>query len=425
MNVAPLALLLGSLVMAVAVAAGQFPESASVVPGEKRIVRFTTADTRMGSDVTTALQTALTTAALNSETLEIPAAREPYNVGPIFFPNNSDVLIGANVLIQAKPGFLPGQKLLNIINVSNVRIRGSGARSTFKMLKSEYTSGEYRHCLNIEGATSVFISGISCNDSGGDGVYIGGGKQGYSSNIRIEDSIFDNNRRQGLSIVSGRDVSIKRCRFSNSNGTAPSDGIDIEPNGPSDQLNAITIEDSSTFGNAGNGLAIDVKNLDRSSAKVSVIVLHHNSALNGESGYFLTNQKNGKPGALGDIVIERSTSTLDGQYGAVASFYETTGPSVSFRSLTVVNSNRLRSTYDNSAIAVKRGGGGVGTIGNVSFVNAAIIDTTATIDTYFTFRDYSNIGFSLVKFVNPAELKGASRATGLFDGCPVLAVNVP
>ena len=83
---------------------------------------------------------------------------------------------------------------------------------------------------------------------------------------------------------------------------------------------------------------------------------------------------------------------------------------MSFRSLTVVNSNRLRSTYDNSAIAVKRGGGGVGTIGNVSFVNAAIIDTTATIDTYFTFRDYSNIGFSLVKFVNPAELKGAKRS---------------
>ena len=98
----------------------------------------------------------------------------------------------------------------------------------FHMLKAQYTSGEWRHCLDIENASNVTISGISCNDSGGDGAYVRA-----STNVTIEDSIFNNNRRQGSSITGQvNHIYYLRDHFTNTNGTAPQSGIDIEPNAP-------------------------------------------------------------------------------------------------------------------------------------------------------------------------------------------------
>jgi hypothetical protein len=293
------------------------------------------------------------------------------------------------------------------------------------MRKSEYESGEYRHCLDIEGASDVSVSGISCNDSGGDGVYIGPGAKGYSSNIAITDSTFDNNRRQGLSLISGIGVNVQRCNFTGTTGTAPSDGIDIEPNAPNNVLQNISIQDSTTTGNAGNGFAIDVKNLNSSSAVVSVDVERHSSGKNHLNGYFATNDNSGYNGATGSILVNNSVSSFESLYGAVASFYNASGPTLSFQNLNVQEPNQARGTYNNSAVAVKRGGGGQGLIGNVSFVNTSITDVTGTLDTYFEVVDYSNIGITKVQFVNPGTLSGARLGLGLLAGKLVASVNLP
>jgi parallel beta-helix repeat protein len=423
-----LALLINVLWLITPMAASTRSGHAATDPDPKpglEVVRFTgPGGADSASDSTVALQEAITRAAREGKVLEIPAATAPYIIGPLFFPSNADVIVDANVVMEARQGFKLSDKLLNIVDVNNVRIRGAGS-SVFQMRKADYRSGEYRHCLNIEGATAIFISGISCNNSGGDGVYIGSGSRGYSSDITIEDCIFDGNRRQGLSIVSGSNISIYRSRFSNTRGTKPSDGIDIEPNGPNDRLSAISLVDNLTFGNDGNGLAIDVRNLARSSYPVTINVLRNNSWLNNKSGYYVTNQKNGQAGATGRITIERSTSTSDGQYGALGNYYEASGPCVLFDGLTVLNPNRLRFGTITSAIAVRRGGGGKGRIGNISFTNTSILDTLGTINTYFTFVDYSGIGFSSVRFVMPGKLQGAKKHAGTFDGRPAIAVDFP
>jgi len=149
-----------------------------------------------GGDDTSVFQTALNFTAANGQTLEIPVGN--YNVNPLSFPENSNVFVVAGATITANPGYGDGVTMLNI-NSSNVTITGAGAAvSVFHMLKAEYTSGEWRHCLNIVNASNVTISGISCNDSGGDGLYLS-----YSTNVTIEDCIFNNNRRQGSSIIGG------------------------------------------------------------------------------------------------------------------------------------------------------------------------------------------------------------------------------
>ena len=149
-----------------------------------------------GGDDTNIFQTALNYTAANGEALEIPAGN--YNVSPITVPANSYLLVDATVTVTANSGYNTTDHLLNV-HAQNVTIVGSGATtSVFHMRKAEYTSGEWRHCLDIENASNVTVSGISCNDSGGDGLYVG-----HSTNVTVEDSKFDNNRRQGSSITGG------------------------------------------------------------------------------------------------------------------------------------------------------------------------------------------------------------------------------
>ena len=156
--------------------------------------------------------------------------------------------------VTANSGYGTNDHLLNV-NAQNVTIVGAGATtSIFHMLKAQYTSGEWRHCLDIENASNVTVSGISCNDSGGDGVYLRA-----STYVTIEDSIFNNNRRQGSSITGQLNhVYYLRDHFTNTNGTAPQSGIDFEPNVPGDYLLDVNIDDCYTDANAGDGILISL-----------------------------------------------------------------------------------------------------------------------------------------------------------------------
>lgn len=376
-----------------------------------------------GGDDTDVIQHAINLSSAMGKPLQIPASAVAYNIGPLTIPSNTTIAFDAGVVMQARSGLGSTQKLINIVGVSNVQIKGS--QTVFQMRKSEYQSGEYRHCLHIEGSSAISVSSISCNSSGGDGVYIGAGSSGYSSDISIADSSFTDNRRQGMSIISGVNITITRCSFNATQGTAPAAGIDIEPNSPNDRLQNILIQDSTTSGNAGNGVAIDTRNLNASSSPVSIQIQRHSSSKNRGSGYYMTNENSGSNGATGSITISNSSSSFDSQYGAVASFYNASGPALVFQNLNVAEPNQSKTTYDNSAVAVKRGGGGQGLLGNVYFFNTSISSTTGTLDTYFSFWDYSYIGFTKVQMLNPVSLVGAKRQTGILQGRSVLSVNIP
>ena len=117
--------------------------------------------------------------------------------GLFTFPANSSVVLDAGAVIQATAGYGENDHLLNISDVQNVSSLRHPGQAFFGCGKLNIRRAKFRHCLAIEGATNVTIGGIQCNDSGGDGAYIGEGRQGYSANIKILNSGFDNNRRQG------------------------------------------------------------------------------------------------------------------------------------------------------------------------------------------------------------------------------------
>jgi len=414
--------------VAVSLAGGQARERANPVPAHATSFPNTVnlshfGPAGQGGDDTAIIQGAIGATAARGQRLEIPAAASSYNVEPLVIPNGANILLEAGVTIQAMPGYGVQSPLISLTGVSNVSITGSPGTSIFRMNKSEYTSGETRHCLRIADSSNVQIAGIACNDSGGDGLYI----SGTSANISVTDSTFDNNRRQGLTIVSGNNIFVNRCLFTNTNGTSPQDGIDMEPNSPADQLTNIVIEDSYSDNNAGNGIGIDTGKLDGSSAPVSITVLRHHTNNNGQSGYYATNQLTGTYGVSGNILVTQSSSMLDQEYGAVASFYNITGAALTFTNLTVINANQAGSNYDNAATAVKRGGGGAGIEGNVYFISPTILDTTGKLHCFFTIRDFSNIGFANIQFVTPLQLSSAipNLPLALVNGQIVASVNVP
>src|SRR6185437_16834601 len=145
----------------------QLPElSARAMSNPSSVVVTSFGTVGQGADDTGAFQAALNRAAIKAQTLEIPPGT--YNVRPLYIPANSSVLLDAGVVIQALPGYRKTDRLVNISDVQNVSISGTPGQSIFRMLKSDYTTGEFRLCLAIEGATNVTIDGIQCNDSGGD-----------------------------------------------------------------------------------------------------------------------------------------------------------------------------------------------------------------------------------------------------------------
>jgi hypothetical protein len=365
-----------------------------------------------GGDDTNVFQTALNYTAANGEALEIPAGS--YNVSPIFLPANTYLLVDASVTVTANSGYGTNDHLLNA-NAQNITIVGAGATtSIFHMLKAEYTSGEWRHCLDIENAGNVTVSGISCNDSGGDGAYVRA-----STNVTIEDSIFNNNRRQGSSITGQvNHVYYLRDHFTNTIGTAPQSGIDIEPNAAGDFLLDVNIDDCYTDANAGDGLMISLWLMTSASQPVGVTVLRHHSTGNQRYGYVgMNNDPSNAPGA---ILIQDSFSDQSGSYGAAGRFYSANGASLTFQNLTVTNPhvNGPDPSYgDSAAVEVTRGGGGTVPLGNVHFLNINIAVTNGKVDHYFNFQDYSNVGFTNVQFV-PGTLSGATQIppNGLMQG---------
>jgi hypothetical protein len=376
-----------------------------------------------GGDDTSVFQTALNSTASHGQVLEIPAGS--YNISPINFPSNSSVQVDAGVTVSANSGYGSGDRMLNV-NSNNVTITGAGgSKSVFQMPKARAASqgdgSQYRHCLSIQNASNVTVTGIACNQSGGDGVYVSA-----ATNVTITNCVFDGNFRDAGSVI-GRlnHINISNNVFSNTNGTLPQAGVDVEPNNPGDFLLDVNFTDNTMVNNAGDGLAISLWTLNNTSQPVSVTVTRNHSDHNGRYGYFVNN--NDPTNAPGTITLNDCTTDQSGSDGANARFFAANGASVTFNNLTVTNPHRNGpdpSYGDSAAVAIIRGGGASVPEGNVHYRNVNVSVTNGKVDYYFDFHDGSNVGVSNVTFT-PGTLSGASQAppNGLLSGQTINSVG--
>lgn len=164
----------------------------------------------------------------------------------IFFQEKSKLLLSAS----SKTNY----GILNAVNISNAFIYNPhlyGDRDIHIGYKGEWGMG-----INILGSSKINIYNPYIEKCWGDGIYIGGTDNVSSSEIEIKGGVIDNNRRNGISIVSGYDILLEHIVLSNTNGTLPMAGIDLEPNGNTDSLNNIKLNNITSFNNAMEGFLV-------------------------------------------------------------------------------------------------------------------------------------------------------------------------
>lgn len=157
--------------------------------------------------------------------------------------------------LKAKASSSTRYYMVKVWNANNVEV--TGGKITGERTVHQGSTGEWGYALSVLGSSNVFVHDTRLSNAWGDGMFIGATGSSStltpSTDITINRVVSDNNRRQGLSIGPATRVFVYNSTFSNSNGTAPQSGIDVEPqsNGPA---SFIRIENTVISGNMGNGL---------------------------------------------------------------------------------------------------------------------------------------------------------------------------
>ncbi|NCO38611.1 MAG: hypothetical protein COZ06_24685 [Armatimonadetes bacterium CG_4_10_14_3_um_filter_66_18] len=224
-------------------------------------------------DATACLQAALDSGVPK---LTVDNVGQPWVVEPIQLASNQEILFEKGVEIAAKQGaFLGGNdSLFSARNKENITIRGYGA--TWRMHRDDYAAppykkAEWRHSLQLMSSTNVQVFGLHLLESGGDGVYLGTGKQWVTNkDIVLKDLICDRQYRQGISVITAENLLIENVVMRDTAGTAPQAGIDFEPNHPEERLVNVTMRNCVSENNGSWGYVLYLPPLSAATEPVSL-----------------------------------------------------------------------------------------------------------------------------------------------------------
>ncbi|MBR1588085.1 MAG: right-handed parallel beta-helix repeat-containing protein [Kiritimatiellae bacterium] len=247
------------------------------------------------ADSTEILQKALDSGARK---IVIDRRPSPWIVRPLFARSNCDIVFERGAEVVAKKGeFLgKGDSLITLKRSENVRLSGYGA--TLRMHRADYAAppyakAEWRMSLNLLSCSNVVVEGLALLESGGDGVYVGvaGKGSGPCQDIVLRDLVCDRHYRQGISVISARNLLIERCVLRDTGGTPPAAGIDFEPNHPWEELAGIVMRDCTISNNRGVGLDFYLGQLDGTSKPISIKIANCRSSGNAQGFSFSNGRK--------------------------------------------------------------------------------------------------------------------------------------
>lgn len=178
------------------------------------------------------------------------------NISCLMPNSNTSIILDGNLILQ--PNNLGTYNIIEITKKQSVSISGNG--SLVGDVKSHTgVEGEWGMGLNISSSKDIEIQDITIKNCWGDCIYLGQSKidkDEYSENVKIERVSCEAGRRQGLSLIAGKNIHIAKCSFIDTGKikyTAPGRGIDIEPNDKDNTIvQEILIEDCNFSGNYNN-----------------------------------------------------------------------------------------------------------------------------------------------------------------------------
>ncbi|WP_426477608.1 right-handed parallel beta-helix repeat-containing protein [Chryseobacterium sp. CBSDS_008] len=225
--------------------------------------------------------------------------------------DNSTMLFDDKSQLKLKTSNKQGYAIIDITGKKNVSVYNPNivGDRTVHIGKT----GEWGMGINIKDAVNIKIYNPVIKDCWGDGIYIGG--NGFSNNISIIGGLIDNNRRNGISVISGDNVLLQNLVVSNTNGANPKTGIDIEPNTPDNKKVNISLNSIITYNNEVSGLAFYLARLRGNNYANNVnVVIENYKDFYSKSGISYSNQKNdSKKKLIGNIVF----SNIDLKYNKI------------------------------------------------------------------------------------------------------------
>ncbi len=200
--------------------------------------------------------------------------------------NNAAIQMASNVkldlnnsVIQLYTNYDPKYSVIYFHNVTNATIKNGkivGDRATHrcnssgKLIDSYSVDGnmcgsshggthEWGFGIKIQASSNITVKDLSITYMTGDGVYVrihGKHTGSYpTKNIKILNNRISKCRRQGISIVSGEDITIQGNEIHDIQGAAPQLGIDLEPSQDFDIIKNVTIVSNKIY-KLGNARAI-------------------------------------------------------------------------------------------------------------------------------------------------------------------------
>ncbi|KGQ19836.1 hypothetical protein LF41_2339 [Lysobacter dokdonensis DS-58] len=208
-------------------------------------------------DDTAAINAAIKALPADGGTVFVPAGRYLVDaVKSIVLRSNMHFRLDPKAVLVCKPNNVEKAYVVYAYKVSDVEI--SGGQVVGDRYSHLGTTGEWGHAVFVRGSQRVTVRDMRLSDCWGDGMSIGAALVYGAAPIPCEDIVVanivsTNNRRQGLSIGRGTNITVRDSEFSYSNGTAPECGIDIEPDDPG-IADRVSIENCVLKGNKKYGL---------------------------------------------------------------------------------------------------------------------------------------------------------------------------
>lgn len=169
-------------------------------------------------------------------------------------PLSNSIIDLGDATIKCITNDLSNYQMIFLKNVSNVKISNGnvvGDRDTHTGV-----SGEWGHCIRVDGSSNIELSNIKISKGWGDGLYVLN-----SSNVKTYGLYINNTRRNGISVISADGFISTNDYVENIEGTAPQSAIDIEPNTTTDYLKNIILNNFTAYNCSGNGISIPMTNL--------------------------------------------------------------------------------------------------------------------------------------------------------------------
>jgi len=173
----------------------------------------------------------------------------------LYLRSHQEIVFQKNSKLVLKPSSKGKYALIHIHGVKGVVIRNIQLEGDRYIHMGK--TGEWGMGIDIRNSQNITIYNPHISKFWGDGVYIAGKE---TDKVLIQGGTLKENRRNGVSIVSGNNIHLKNIVIEETKGTWPMSAIDIEPNSSeNDYLGKIFIENITSRNNP-RGISIVLSN---------------------------------------------------------------------------------------------------------------------------------------------------------------------